>query len=174
MNSQVTVMRKKGIWILSSVYIQSLWRQTLHPLWNSRNMCLPLQAPHIKKLLSPVLQDILRPYESHSPVTSFFIYRVQQNKQKYVVSSSLTKDTGEPYTMGTKKTSFHLWVTICTELRGKCSICKDAIRQLRWSSLLFTYQSELRSSSGAGNSFFLFVATSCSKSLPWNGSCQHV
>jgi hypothetical protein len=63
-------------------------------------MCLPLEAPHIKKLLSPVLQDILRPYESHPPVTSFFIYRVQQNKQKYAESSGLTKDTGASSTMG--------------------------------------------------------------------------
>jgi hypothetical protein len=46
------------------------------------------------------LQDILRPYESHPPVDSFFIYRVQQNKQKYVQSSGLTTDTGASSTMG--------------------------------------------------------------------------
>ena len=91
---EVTITRKKGTWILSSVYIQWLWRQTLYPFQNARNMCLPLEAPHIKKLLSPVLHDILCPYVSHPPVTSFFIYRVQQNKQKYTEYSGQTKDTG--------------------------------------------------------------------------------
>jgi len=63
-------------------------------------MCLPLEAHHIKKLLSPVqLQDILCPCESHPPVTSFFIYRVQQNKQKNVESSGLRKDTAASFNM---------------------------------------------------------------------------
>lgn len=58
------------------------------------------------------------------------------------------------WVLSTKKTSFHLRVSICTELRSKYGICKDAIRQLRWSALLFTYQSGLRRPSGAEASLF--------------------
>jgi hypothetical protein len=144
-------------------------------------MCLPLEAPHIKKLLSPVLHDILCPNESHPPVTSLFNVSSRTSRS----TRAWRRTLGRPpichisplfrqWVLPTKKTFFHLWVSICKELRGKCDICKDAIRQLRWSALLFTYQSGLRSSSGAGNSFFLFVPTSCSKSLTWNGPCQHV
>jgi hypothetical protein len=55
-------------------------------------MCLLLETSHIKKSLSLVLHDILRPHESHLPVAWFFIYRVQQNRQKNV--SVLVPDEG--------------------------------------------------------------------------------
>lgn len=77
------------------------------------------------------------------------------------------------WVLSSKKPSFHLWVSVCTELRSKCGICKDAIRQkMECATIHLSIRSEefVR----CGKFLVHFVATSCSKSLLWYVPCQHV
>jgi hypothetical protein len=157
MNSRVTTTRKKGTWILSSVYIQSLWKQ-LCIRFKTQEICVYPQRLLIQRSYYHWCCKTFFALMNLTLLSPASLFTVSNRTSRSMSSPRAWRRTlGRPpqWVLPTKKTSFHLWISICTELRGKCGICKDAIRQLRWSELLLTYQSGL-SSSGVGNSSFFF------------------